>query len=292
MKTIRLIREVSAPAACGPTNGMFALQKALREYGPNWLAVGGDLQDGEIPWFWCWLDAWKACRYAARGMPFVCGPNIFFHSGNHPCGQPYEAILCEANSCRMVFTESEWYRDLIAAHLTNGAPIVLWPYPIADPFADAPLLGNAYSPPIDYDALIYAKSGIDLPTLGNFGRRWPNNRLFLYGHYRREDLIDAAQRSRVCLYLSASDRGPLALAEILLCGCPAIGCRTGAPWIADGVNGFYVRDLSVETVTDAAKRCLGAGLDRAGIRAAALERFDPRRIVATIVDALATIRTP
>lgn len=44
-------------------------------------------------------------------------------------------------------------------------------------------------------------------------------------------------------YLADDDHGPLALAEILLAGCPVVGVRTGAPFIEHGVTGYFVERL-------------------------------------------------
>jgi hypothetical protein len=61
-----------------------------------------------------------------------------------------------------------------------------------------------------------------------------------YGQYKREQLFEAARRSRACAYLADDDHGPLALQEILLAGCPVVGVRTGAPFIHDGIPGVFV----------------------------------------------------
>ncbi len=72
---------------------------------------------------------------------------------------------------------------------------------------------------------------------------YPRHIQIHYGQYKREQLFDAARRSRACAYLADDDHGPLALQEILLAGCPAVGVRTGAPFIQDGVTGFWVEKL-------------------------------------------------
>ncbi len=278
---VRLIREVVSPGGNGPQNGMYALQRALREAAPDWLKIGGDLQPGEIPWFWCWADAWAACECAAGGRPFVHGPNIFFHSAAQPGLQPYERVLLDAASCRMIFTESEWYGALIAQNQKGPAPIVLWPYPVDD-------AGFPAAPPQLDGPLIYAKSGPTVRDLARFRAFFPAATLVVYGFYRRARLAAIARRAPYCLYLSVSDRGPLALAEILMTGCPTVGCRTGAPWIDHGRNGFYVGDLSPETLARHARKC--AALSRVDIREAALAKFSAPRIVETIVAALDTVR--
>jgi hypothetical protein len=64
-----------------------------------------------------------------------------------------------------------------------------------------------------------------------------------YGRYRREELFEAARRSRACAYLADDDHGPLALQEILLAGCPAVGVRTGAAFVRTGETGVVVDRL-------------------------------------------------
>ena len=114
----------------GPGNGQYALQKALRQYGPPWLTIGGGLRRGEIPWFWCWEDREVAASCARVGTPFVAGPNILFANSRAPCRFEAERAICNAASCRLLFTESEWYRRLIGgiaarptAHRSCSGPI-------------------------------------------------------------------------------------------------------------------------------------------------------------------------
>jgi hypothetical protein len=279
---VRLILAVAAPSGRGPGNGMFALQRALRKARPAWLRVGGRLRDGEIPWFWCWADRAAACACAATGRPFVIGPNMLFARWNIPCGASGERELCDAASCRLQFTESAWYREWILAHCGTSmrAPIVLWPYPI-DPLPAGPL-------PATHDLLIYEKSGAGGTLVEELMRRWPASIHFRYGRFERQQLAEAARRARVCAYLSDNDRGPLALAEILLAGCPAVGIPRGAPWIVDGVTGFQSRGLDYASLCDAIERA--ALLDRHAVRAAAFERFDSHRTVQTILRALDAAR--
>jgi glycosyltransferase involved in cell wall biosynthesis len=136
--------------------------------------------------------------------------------------------------------------------------------------------------------LIYEKGGLDRATVEKLVRRWPASVRLRYGRFRRERLLDAARRARACVYLSNHDRGPLALAEMLLCGCPAVGIARGAPWIVDGVTGFTVRSLEYDALSDALQRAMT--LERQAVRAAALERFDAGKIVQTIIRALDAAR--
>jgi len=277
-RRVRLIREVTRPGGSGPWNGQYALQKALCARKPDWLAIGGPLQDGEIPWFWCWEDRDAAAMCAQTGQPFIVGPNVLFEHSRRPCRLPAEREICHAASCRLMFTESAWYRDLIERHRgpNNRAPIVLWPYPI-DPKPGGPL-------PAEYDLLVYAKGNYRLGLVARLARHFPRLRLLVYGQFARQELFDAARRSRCCLYLSEDDRGPLALAEILLSGCPAIGVPMGAPFIQPGRTGILLDRFHPETCRDAIPAC--HQLDRHTVAALAEEQFDITRIVDTVLGAL------
>jgi len=271
---VRLIRRVDAPDGHGPGNGQYALQKLLRGAAISGLEIGGELQSGEVPWVWSWEDAWIAVRAAVRGEPFLAGPNVLFADSRNPCGRVEERYICEAAACHVLFTESPWYADLIRSQLgpRNAAPVITWRYPI-DPIPEGPL-----EP--EYDLLIYSKSGHRRRLLRDLGQAFPRSRIFIYGHYRRAYLVEAARRSRCCAYLSDDDRGPLALAEILLAGCPAVGLPRGAPWIDPAANGQYVEVLTA-TAIGAAVRATAA-LDRQAIRTQALARFDGRETIAAI----------
>ena len=275
---IRLIREVTQPGSSGPGNGQYALQKALRVSAPAWLNIGGTLRDGEIPWIWCWEDRDVAAACAAVGRPFVVGPNVLFENSRRPCRAPGEREICRAASCRLMFTESQWYGDLIEQYRgpLNRAPIVLWPYPI-DPKPGGPL-------PAEYDLLIYAKSGHRPGLIPRISRHFRRVRVLRYGGFRRKELFDAARRSRCCLYLSDDDRGPLALAEILLSGCPAIGLPTGAPFIEPGRTGVLVDRFRPATCIEATATC--HRFDRGAVTTVANHRFDTTRIVRIVLGAL------
>jgi len=108
-----------------------------------------------------------------------------------------------------------------------------------------------------------------------------------YGHYRREELYAAARRSLCCLYLSDDDRGPLALAEILLAGCPAVGIPRGAPFVRPQQTGVLLAGFDTESCFEAVRRC--HRLDRREVAALAAEQFDTDRIVETILRALNSV---
>lgn len=290
---VRLIREVTETGPSGPAAGMHALQAALRAQAPDWLCFGGEPQAGELPWFWSWQDAETACCWAAAGLPFVMGPNIFFHRADAPGSELRERILLSAASCRMIFTESTWYRDLIAAQprLHCDARIEIWPYPLP-PSPSSQIPDPEAQPP--EGVLVVAKSGLAVRDLAGLrgvlamlGGAPPE--LLVYGYYRREELLAAARRRRVCLYLSESDRGPIALAEILGEGCPAVGTARGAPWVIDGETGYQVPGFGdPQQLLAALLGCLT--LDRRKVAQWAARTFDATAIAERVIGHLKNVR--
>ncbi|MFM8214525.1 MAG: glycosyltransferase [Pirellula sp.] len=124
-----------------------------------------------------------------------------------------------------------------------------------------------------------------------------------YGQYKREQLFEAARRSRACAYLADDDHGPLALQEILLAGCPTVGVRIGASFVRAGVTGFWVEKLppggrAISSQQDA--DLLMAYVDRIAqameinrhqVREYAVQEFSTDRITSKIVGALEEFRT-
>ena len=87
---VELIGPVDAPGGSGPSNGMFALQKALRnriDEGLDWLTIKSlPVSCDAIPWFWNWADRRYAAWWDSQGLPFVQGPEHavpqFRHTAN------------------------------------------------------------------------------------------------------------------------------------------------------------------------------------------------------------------
>ena len=297
---VELIGPVDHPGGNGPSNGMYALQKALRkriDEGLDWLSIKSlPASKGALPWFWNWNDRRYAVWWDAEDLPFIQGPNMLFTNSVSPRIDREECALLDAPNCRAMFCHSEWYRDLIAKHRgpANQSPIVLWPYPI-DPWPGEPL-------PDEYDLLIYAKNGNRPQLLEHLAELFPRHIQIHYGRYRREELFEAARRSRACAYLADDDHGPLALQEIQLAGCPTVGVRTGASFVRDSVTGFVVDRLPpgrqcVENDTDqiALAVYLDAlarvqSLDRDAVRAAAEQEFGTEAVVKSVVAALDPFR--
>jgi hypothetical protein len=298
---VELIGPVDAPGGNGPSNGMYALQKELRKRiagGLDWLSIKSlPASKGALPWFWHWDDRRYSMWWDAEGQPFVQGPNLLFTNSGTPRVDREECALLDAANCRAMFCHSEWYRDLIAKHRgpTNQSPIILWPYPI-DPWPGDPL-------PDEYDLLIYAKNGHRPQLLEHLAELYPRHIQIHYGKYKREQLFDAARRSRACAYLADDDHGPLALQEILLAGCPAVGVRTGASFIQEGATGFWVERLppgerAISSDSDAAflstylgKLSQAMELNRQNVCQCAMQTFSTDRIVSAILNNLDALRT-
>jgi len=222
-------------------------------------------------------------RWNSAGRPFVCGPNILFQLSSRPCRYKGEREVLSSANCLALFTESPWYARLIEEHRHPPctAPIIVWPYPIW-PQPEGPL------EPL-YDLLIYAKSGPG--TLhAELARRFPRSILVHYGTYRRDEMHFLARQSRACIYLSDDDRGPLALAEIMLCGCPAIGIERGAPWIETGTTGIRVEALTLDAISAAAVEILDGDWSRERVRLLAQRRFDPLLVADQVLAALDAAR--
>ena len=298
---VELIGPVNAPGRNGPTNGMYALQNALRrrmDEGLDWLTIKAlPASPGALPWFWNWQDRRYAMWWDAQAQPFVQGPNMLFRHSRSPRIDAEECALLDSAHCRAMFCHSQWYRELIAAHRgpANQSPIILWPYPI-DPWPGEPL-------PDEYDLLIYAKNGIHPQLLEHLADVFPRHVQIHYGRYRRQELYEAARRSRACAYLADDDHGPLALQEILLAGCPTVGVRTGASFVHDGVTGCIVERLppgqqcvrtdddraALQAYLEAISRA--QSMNRHAVRAAAAEEFNTARIVDRVIAALDSVRT-
>lgn len=299
-RRVRIRGEMNRPLGSGPSNGMYALQAALKERiardGTDWIEIGGAPGVEDLIWFWNWQDTQELLAWSALGLPYVCGPNVLFELSWQPASTTAERCVCQAGRCRAIFTESRWYERLIRAHLgrrCREVPIVLWPYPIR------PGPGEPVFPP-KWDLLIIDK----LAPRGlaeALARQFSSSTTFNYGSYSRPELFEAARRSRCCAYLSTDDRGPLALAEVMLAGCPAAGIEGGAPWcgldglgLLVGTDGLDAagrpdmaarsRDLSLDRLLPALEELLT--WDRLAVRAAAEKFWDEDRICDVVIAAL------
>lgn len=167
-------------------------------------------------------------------------------------------------------------------------------YPI-DPWPGEPL-------PDEYDLLIYAKNGHRPQLLEHLAELYPRHIQIHYGQYKREQLFEAARRSRACAYLADDDHGPLALQEILLAGCPTVGVPTGAAFVRDGVTGYWIEKLppggrAVSSEQDAAllasyleRIAQAMEISRHQVREHAVQDFSTDRIVSASVGKLDELR--
>jgi hypothetical protein len=298
--TILIVREQNTSGKNGPSHGMRALQHALQARiasGLDWLSIGPLINDDQmIPWFWKWSDRRAAVSWAAQGRPFAQGPNVLFLNSSRPRIDELESALLDSKHCHAMFCHSDWYRQRIAKHRaeTNKSPIYTFPYPIA-PWPGEPLADL-------YDLLIYSKNGRRPKLVEHLTERFPRHRLIRYGAYERDELFDAARRSRACAYLADNDHGPLALQEILLAGCPTVGVHTGAPYVTEGRTGFLLEHLPpgaaavasdfdqqrLDLFESAIEKALW--LDRRVVREFASTAFNEQLIVDNILKVLQLVR--
>jgi hypothetical protein len=276
-----MIREVQEPAANGPANAIYALQRALRQEAPSWLSIGGRLAKDEIPWFWSSVDKPLAVHCENERIPYVLGPCVLFADSRMPGVDPTERKLLSGRHCLGMVTESHWYAELIHSNLrpSSGAavtaiPCTVWPMP------DGPKN-------FTHDLLVFRKSG-HTDELVERLKAAMSCVVLTYGSFKREQLYEAARPSRACVYLSDDDRGPQALAEILLAGCPAVGIPRGAPWIVNGVTGQLVESLEFEQIVDALKVC--HVMPRNRVRSHAMQLFNPREVADQYIRFLDSIR--
>jgi len=289
-RDVFLLRAVTpANYRSGPFQGQAALQVAIIEAQARgrlpWLTVGRTPVFHSMVWAWAWLENRVIHAWHETGRPFCVGPNVLFANGGRPGSTKLERTVLTSPHCRLIFTESEWYADLIRENLgpDSRAEIVIFPYPIFPPPA-----GPDDDDP-RYDLLVFNKhsDGADGRVIKHLCDTFPRHVVFKYGKFKRAELIAAARSARAAVYFSRTDRGPLALAEILLSGCPAVGRPRGAPWLRNPALGIQVNG---DANWDAAE-LVGAvhelhTFDRLAVRRAAAAFWDPRRIVETIETAL------
>jgi hypothetical protein len=240
-RRVELIGPVNGPGGDGPSNGMHALQVALRRRMSkdlDWFGIERSPTSSDVlPWFWSWHHRRDAIAWNHEGLPFAMGPNVLFMYSRQPRIDQEECDLLDAEHCRAMFCHSAWYRDLIAQHRgpLNQSVISQWSYPI-DEWPDEPL-------PDEYDLLIFVKNGHQPQLAEHLAQAFPRHVRLDYGKYKRRELAEAARRARACAYLADDDQGPLALEELLLAGCPTVGVRTAATYVETGINGCLVDRL-------------------------------------------------
>lgn len=283
MPSIRLVRPTLNMGVRGPGRGSFALHFALRVADLPWLHLGGQLQDDEIPWVWSWQDKSLAVHCEQIHRPYIIGPNVLYDNSSLPGCARHEPELMKGRHCALMFTESPWYARLLRATTWNKqVPIAIFSYPI-DPQPEGPL-------PAKYDLLIYLKD----KSLGRLAMEildvWRNSNIVVYGAYDREEMVELARQSRAGCYLSSDDRGPLALAEIMLAGCPAVGIERGAPWVLEQGLGVQVKELTKLLLCESVERAMM--LNRDDVRETALQRFSTEKTVNDIRVALEPIACP
>jgi hypothetical protein len=272
----------------GPQRGQFCLQQALLKNKPDWLTISNErIPDDTIPWFWSCHSSYDIVECHLRKRPFIIGPNVLFGNSRHPKYEEYESIVCSSPHCRLIFTESDWYSRLIRENLSSEskAKVCVVPYPVTqmtDKYVQQFFVAR--------DLLIFCKSGYDSEDVALLFRKF-NCTIAIYGNYRHDWLPQAAATSKLCLYLSDDDRGPLAAAEILLTGCPIIGTEQGCPWVREiyGV-GYELSCLEASAIIKIIGRAMNTDLPRQAVRRRAKAFFDPCRVSQIVINELEAAR--
>jgi len=217
------------------------------------------------------------------GQQFVQGPNTVFVCNRRPRLDWLECAVLDSPQCRLMFTESEWYRQRILQHRgpANRSPVVLWPYPIFPQPARSDRLAAARRARLRQERPMARRRGSDpaavCPRRADPLRPLPARGALGGGEALTVLLLPGRRRPR-----------PLALAELLLCGCPTVGVATGAPFVESGRSGVALADPAPAAWLDAVDRC--HALDRRAVAAWAAARFDPERIADTVIGALEVAR--
>jgi len=281
----------------GPCVGQFGLQRAIRRWcAPSWFSVSdGRILDDQMPWFWSCAQMEQIVETHERGRPFIIGPNVLFGDSRKPGESSGERTILDSPHCRLIFTESVWYADLIKRHLgkESKAQICIVPYPVLP----HPSFAYAERQAPSIDVLIYAKSGYDSRLLNTVIGLFPKTRVFIYGLYDRWELIDSAFRSKCCAFLSNDDRGPIAAAEILLTGCPIIATERGCPWVREiygvgyEITSFASSTGDYEPAVAAIATAMNIHVNHDHVRQRAELFFSPQRILPVIFNHLERARS-
>ena len=290
-KKFQLVGPVNEPTGDGPFNGMYALQKSLRQIGSDILEIAPPpIRKGCIPWFWFCGSRKMAARYAKANLPFIQGPNMVFDNSFSPRGGPYEPEILDSPACLLHITHPGWYLEHVRKHLgpDNPGNMLSIPYPI-DPLPDEP-------EEAEYDLLIYKKSNAYPELIASAQHKYPRNILVEYGHFLRLDLYEKARKSRCCLYVCNDESGGLAAQEIMLSGCPIIGIKRGSPLIIDGQTGLYLdTEVSTDTFSTIPEDSLWESLEkvmswnRSEVREAAIQEFDGEQIARKVLETLKNV---
>ncbi len=284
---VRIIGDIRSTGCNGPSNGQYALQKALRQDNETanrqWLQIGGDLRTGEIPWFWSWEHRPQAVACSREGRPFFIGPNVLFLNSQAPRSDLLESELLDSPHCLAMICHSTWYDELIRQNRgsQNDCPIVRIPYPVI-PHVSVP------QEPADFDLLIYLKQDKFSSLAAQLQQPPLRTVLIRYGEYVREELCEIASRCRMCVYLTDDEQGGLALQEILMTGCPTIGLRTGAPLVVDKLTGRIVTQLDESILREAMRDV--ESYPRVQVAKAAALMFSTGRIAKSFIDTLDRLR--
>jgi hypothetical protein len=222
---------------------------------------------------------WRDIR---SGKRIAIGPNVAFCNSQYPGQGDGERELLAYQNYAAVMTLSRWYSALQQKWFAQKSNHYILDYPLPQ------LWVGAWTPTTpSVDAFIFIKGGAEERRIGyELKRRFTNSITLEYGSYSREQLFDAARRSRVCFYVSREDHYPMAAVEITLTNCPIISDERACPAFKHGITGIvaavrergesdpfvWAKDAAERLAVEYAGACK---LDRGMVRASTITAHDP-----------------
>lgn len=207
--------------------------------GQPWCADlnASDRQPDDVPWFP--VNHRLVLQYLDSGAPLAIGPNVIFGNSAAPGAGALERRLMAAGNVSAMFCLSRWYAELIRKTCACRN-IAILRFPIPSAWMDIPCdPSKGDGGPV----MLFVKGGAREVSVADaiIQRLRPRRvEVLRYGAYRREELIQAAQRCAACFYISREDHYPLAAIEIGLMGCPIISDERACPTVSHGITGIIV----------------------------------------------------
>jgi glycosyltransferase involved in cell wall biosynthesis len=144
--------------------------------------------------------------------------------------------------------------------------------------------------------LIIAGTGGEIASLKSLaGRRDVLHRTSFLGFRTREELAELYNVADVFVLASSSEGLPRALIEAMSCGCVCIATNVGdiPQLITDGYNGFLIPPNDAGRLSEAVDHVISLPIEETKLlqsraRLLVSERFDNRKLVATMINSLGT----
>jgi len=291
--------EAEVPSAVNDT-GPFVAMRGIYEAAKNnpffhWVSPMRQEEPtpNTVRWYW-------NCRHwpfvladIEANRRFAVGPFVMFRNAlRRGAGIDEQRALAYTNYAA-IFHHSKWYmnwgRQVYAQQVGHWA------------LEETPVLPQILAFPwkqkIIYDALIYLKynRGTAIDVAAALEKKFASPITIRCNHYVKHDLMFAASRARVCIFVTQHDNNPSSAKEILAMGCPIISHDRACPMIIDGLNGVSVsiRDEGDPSkpwslLPEAPEMLFAAAqslqnVDRGAIRETLLRQTNPASLIERII---------